>query len=90
MVTTCLAVEYGGTKVQIMGGLSEGGKGEGKPFKVFSYCPGFTISDLSPHNTETNGAQPTSEGARPMVAILDGEKDSYHGGFLHGKGTYSW
>ena len=78
------------TKVPIRGGLSAEGRGEAKPFKVFSYCPGFTISDLSPHNIEANGAQPTSEGARPMLAILKGERDAEHGGFLHGSGTYEW
>ena len=90
MITACLAVEYGGTKVPIRGGLSKEGKGEEKPFKVFSYCPGFTVSNLSPHNVEANGAQPTSEGAKPILAILAGERDSEHGGLLHGKGTYDW
>lgn len=59
-------------------------------FKVFAYCPGFTVSNLSPHNNTENGAKPTSEGAAPIVKILNGERDAEHGGFLHGAGQYPW
>lgn len=72
-----------------------GGKGNGvstvEPgFKVFAFCPGFTVSNLSEMNTTDKGAKPTSEGAAPMVNILNGERDSEHGGFLHDKGQYNW
>jgi len=59
-------------------------------FKVFAYCPGFTVSNLGPHNNAENGAKPTSEGAAPMVNILNGERDAEHGRFLHGTGQYPW
>ncbi len=41
-------------------------------------------------NTVDNGAKPTSEGAAPMVDILNGKRDGEHGGFLHGDGQYPW
>ncbi|KAK5163209.1 uncharacterized protein LTR77_010795 [Saxophila tyrrhenica] len=63
----------------------------GEDYKMFTYCPGFTESNLGPHNKLANGAKPVVEGARPMVAILDGEKDAEHGGFLnHEGGQHPW
>ena len=62
----------------------------GLGFKVFVYCPGFTVSNLGPHNNAENGAKPTSEGAAPIVKILNGERDAEHGGFLHETGQYPW
>ncbi len=59
-------------------------------FKVFAYCPGYTVSKLSPQNNAESGAKPTSEGAAPIVKILNGERDAEHGGFLHGKGQHPW
>lgn len=59
-------------------------------FKVFSFCPGFTVSNLSSMNTVENGAKPTSEGVAPIVKILGGERDGEHGGFLHSGGQFSW
>lgn len=58
--------------------------------KVFSYCPGFTVSGLSPTNNADHGAKPTSEGARPILNILNGERDAENGGFLHEDGIYPW
>ena len=62
----------------------------GLGFKVFAYCPGFTVSNLGPRNNAENGAKPTSEGAAPTVKILNGERDAEHGGFLHATGQYPW
>ncbi|MCJ1308205.1 hypothetical protein MMC25_001858 [Agyrium rufum] len=45
-------------------------------FKVFSYCPGLTASNLSDMNAAGGGAKPTSEGAALMVSILNGERDA--------------
>jgi NAD(P)-dependent dehydrogenase (short-subunit alcohol dehydrogenase family) len=59
-------------------------------FKVFAYCPGFTVSNLGPHNNAENGAKPTSEGAAPIVKILNGERDAEYGKFLHETGQYPW
>ena len=58
--------------------------------KVFAYTPGFTVSNLGAHNTAENGAQPTSEGAAPVVKILNGERDEEHAGFLAADGQYPW
>lgn len=59
-------------------------------FKVFAFCPGFTVSNLSSMNKAENGAKPTSEGASPIVGIINGEKDVEHGSFLKIGGKYPW
>ena len=59
-------------------------------FKVFSYCPGFTVSNLSSFNKTESGAKPTSEGAAPIVNLLNGERDAEHGGYVHETGQYPW
>lgn len=59
-------------------------------WKVFAFCPGFTASNLSEMNKEELGAKPTSEGARPIVDIINGKRDSEHGGYLNIGGQYSW
>lgn len=59
-------------------------------FKVFAYNPGFTVSSLSEKNTLENGAKPTSEGAQPIVRILNGERDDENGGFLDPTGQLPW
>lgn len=59
--------------------------------KVFAFCPGFTVSNLSEMNKAENGAKPTSEGTRPIVDILNGKRDAEHAKFLYGTdGVYSW
>ncbi|EME86881.1 uncharacterized protein MYCFIDRAFT_162487 [Pseudocercospora fijiensis CIRAD86] len=60
-------------------------------WKIFAYCPGFTISNLSSLNTTASGAKPTSEGASPLVDIINGKRDAEHGKFLNEKGDqYPW
>ncbi|KAF4637486.1 hypothetical protein G7Y89_g594 [Cudoniella acicularis] len=59
-------------------------------FKVFAFSPGFVASNLSPHNKVENGAQPTEEGAAPIVKVVNGERDEEHGGFLSPTGQYPW
>ena len=59
-------------------------------FKVFAFCPGFTVSNLGPLNNRENGAKPASEGAAPIVRILNGERDAEHGKFVHISGQHSW
>ena len=60
-------------------------------FKVFTYNPGFTVSNLGPHNNAESGAQPTSEAAAPIVDILDGKRDADHGKYLDKEeGYYPW
>jgi len=59
-------------------------------FKVFAYDPGNTVSNLGPYGKLELGAKPTSEGAAPIVKILNGERDEEHGKFLHGAGQHPW
>ncbi|OTA23840.1 hypothetical protein BTJ68_13159 [Hortaea werneckii EXF-2000] len=63
-------------------------------FKVFAYCPGYTVSNLSAMNSAENGAKPTSQGAKPIVRMVDGECDEWHGRFAHENGDelgeYGW
>lgn len=59
-------------------------------FKVFAFCPGFTASNFSPHNTNENGAKPVEEGVTPLVDILEGKRDDEAGKFLHNTGQYNW
>jgi hypothetical protein len=43
-------------------------------------CSGFTVSNLTELiNNPENGAKPTSEGATPIVKILNGERHAEHG-----------
>lgn len=56
--------------------------------KVFTYSPGFCVSNLSEFNKAENGAKPTEEGAQPMVAILNGDKDEEHGTNLNSEGGH--
>ncbi|KAF2672978.1 NAD(P)-binding protein [Microthyrium microscopicum] len=59
-------------------------------WKVFAFCPGYTVSKLSNQNTEEYGAQPTSKGAAPIVDILNGKRDEEHGRFLNATGQFPW
>lgn len=60
-------------------------------FKIFLFCPGFTVSKLGANNKAEFGAKPTSEGAAPIVRILNGERDAEDGKFLReADGEYPW
>ena len=60
-------------------------------FKIFIYGPGFTESNLTPHNKVEMGAKSTSEAAAPIVAILNGEKDEDDGKFVEdGQASFPW
>ena len=48
------------------------------------------MSNLGPHNNAKSGAQQTSEGAAPIVKILNGERDEEHAHFLTATGQYPW
>ena len=58
--------------------------------KVFAFCPGFTVSNLSAMNTRENGAKPTDEAVRPLVDVVEGKRDDEAGKFLHATGLYPW
>lgn len=58
--------------------------------KLFTICPGFTVSNLGPQNTVESGAKPTDEAVRPLMKIVEGERDAEATKFLHAKGQYQW
>lgn len=58
--------------------------------KFFTVCPGFTVSNLGPQNNVEHGAKPTDEAVRPLVKIVEGERDDEANRFLHADGQYDW
>ncbi len=58
--------------------------------KVFLYDPGFTQSNLGPHNKAENGARHPSESVVPLMDVLDGKRDLEVGRLLHNTGVYPW
>jgi NAD(P)-dependent dehydrogenase (short-subunit alcohol dehydrogenase family) len=58
--------------------------------KFFTVCPGFTVSNLGPQNNAEYGAKPTDEAVRPLLKIVEGERDEEANGFLHADGQYPW
>jgi len=58
--------------------------------KVFAYDPGFTQSNLGPHNKAENGGKPASEAVMPLIDVLEGKRDYEAGKFLHNTGVYPW
>lgn len=58
--------------------------------KFFTVCPGFTVSNLGPQNTAENGAKATDEAVKPLLRIVEGERDGEVNGFLHADGQYPW
>ncbi|KAA8648085.1 uncharacterized protein ATNIH1004_003968 [Aspergillus tanneri] len=63
---------------------------EPQGIKVFLYDPGFTQSNLGPHNTAANGARTAEDSVRPLMAVLEGERDHESGQILHNTGVYPW
>ncbi|KAM0704261.1 hypothetical protein Q7P35_008494 [Cladosporium inversicolor] len=61
-----------------------------KNVKFFTVCPGFTVSNLGPNNKVENGAKATDEAVRPLLKIVEGERDGEANGFLHADGQYPW
>jgi NAD(P)-dependent dehydrogenase (short-subunit alcohol dehydrogenase family) len=62
----------------------------GPNIKVFAYDPGFTISNLGPHNAAEHGARTAEESAKPLVDVLEGKRDEEAGCLLHNTGQYPW
>ena len=58
--------------------------------KFFTVCPGFTVSNLGPQNKLENGAKATDEAVKPLLRIVEGERDEEVNGFLHADGQYPW
>jgi NAD(P)-dependent dehydrogenase (short-subunit alcohol dehydrogenase family) len=82
MITACQYVEYG-LGFQAPGAASGG-------VKVFAFCPGFTVSNLSEMNKKENGAKSTEESANNLMDIIEGKRDADVGKFVHGDGVYPW
>jgi NAD(P)-dependent dehydrogenase (short-subunit alcohol dehydrogenase family) len=58
--------------------------------KVFAYDPGFTQSNLGPHNKAENGAKTPEEAVLPLIDVLEGKRDEEAGQLLHNTGVYPW
>jgi NAD(P)-dependent dehydrogenase (short-subunit alcohol dehydrogenase family) len=58
--------------------------------KVSLYDPGFTVSNLGPHNNVESGARSARESVLPLVDVLEGKRDAEAGLFLHNTGTWPW
>lgn len=58
--------------------------------KVFTYCPGFTVSNLSTMNTAANGARSVADSVSPLIDVIEGKRDDEAGKFLHNTGQYNW
>ncbi|KAM0715176.1 hypothetical protein Q7P37_009641 [Cladosporium fusiforme] len=58
--------------------------------KTFVFCPGFTESNIASFASVENGAAPVAEGARPIVDIIEGKRDSDGGSFLIAGGVAEW
>ncbi|EKG11350.1 Cytochrome P450 [Macrophomina phaseolina MS6] len=63
---------------------------ESAGIKVFAYDPGFTQSNLGPHNKPEFGAKPASEAVMPLIDVLEGKRDDEAGKLLHNTGVYPW
>ncbi|KAF2196415.1 NAD(P)-binding protein [Delitschia confertaspora ATCC 74209] len=62
----------------------------GPKIKVFAYDPGFTQSNLGPHNKAENGARSPEESVMPLVEVLEGKRDVEAGSFLYNTGIWPW
>jgi hypothetical protein len=92
MITACLHVEYG-LGVKQTDGDKDDGEAEGadkRTMKVFAYDPGFTASNLSPHNKTENGARTAEDTVKSIMDVVDGKRDGEVGRFIHNSGEYPW
>lgn len=89
MMTTCLYVEYGLGVEQIDGEKPIEGE-EQKLMKVFAYDPGFTQSNLGPHNKKEFGARSAEDTVKSIMEVVDGKRDADAGKFIHNTGEYPW
>lgn len=90
MLTTCLHVEYGLGIEQMDGEKIEGVRAISSTMKVFCYDPGFTVSNLGPHNKEEFGARSAKDTVVSIMELIDGKRDGDVGKFIHNTGGYPW
>ncbi|KAF2845034.1 NAD(P)-binding protein [Plenodomus tracheiphilus IPT5] len=88
MITACLYVEHGLGVEQVDGDKS--GELKGQKMKVFCYDPGFTVSNLGPHNKKEYGARDAKDTVLSIMAVIDGKRDDEAGKFIHNSGEYPW
>lgn len=58
--------------------------------KVLTYCPGFTESNLGPHNKAEYGAATVDKSVAPLVEIVEGKKDDQVGVFMNREQIFPW
>ncbi|OKL58549.1 hypothetical protein UA08_06047 [Talaromyces atroroseus] len=58
--------------------------------KVSLYDPGFTQSNLGPHNKAEFGAREPADSVMPLIDVLEGKRDDESLKILHNTGIYSW
>ena len=64
---------------------------ENDGLKLFLYGPGHTVSNLGPYNKSEYGAKPTSEGAAPIMDIVNGTRDADAGRYIeYGLENFPW
>jgi NAD(P)-dependent dehydrogenase (short-subunit alcohol dehydrogenase family) len=92
MISTCLHVEYGLGVEQVDGDKTEDvPQGtEKRNMKVFTYDPGFTVSNLGPHNKAEFGARTAEDTVKSIMDVVDGKRDGEVGKFIHNSGEYPW
>ena len=90
MITACLHVEYGLGVDQIDSEQAESEESKGTPMKVFCYDPGFTVSNLGPHNKKEFGARNAEDTVVSIMELVDGKRDGEVGKFIHNTGEYPW
>lgn len=90
MITACLHVEFGLGVDQMDGEKVENEADKGKAMKVFCYDPGFTISNLGPHNKAEFGARTAEDTVLSIMDVVEGKRDADVGKFIHNTGEYPW
>lgn len=64
--------------------------------KVWTYCPGYVVTDLSRtgekglEERKQRGAKDPKESAEGIMDLVEGRRDADVGKFVHKDGVYSW
>ena len=90
MITACLHVEYGLGIEQIDSKKADGEELGGRKMKVFTFDPGFTVSNLGERNKQEFGARSAEDTVLSIMDVVEGKRDSEVGKFIHNSGEYPW
>lgn len=90
MISACLYVEHGLGIEQIDSNKAEGEELGSEKMKVFTYDPGFTVSNLGEHNKPEFGARSAEETVLSIMDVVEGKRDDEAGKFIHNSGEYPW